>query len=276
MTPALLLLAALLAQADTESPPPPPEAPAAQPATAPEPAQPAPEAPEPRTGSRVHRALMQNAPASTAQPAPPPAGEPPLRLPITATLGLVNQLATHRSYDLVSENDALPMVRIAAGYALDLRASKLDLELGFQSGGSSAVVHNVRDAGLWLRGLDVGATYRHALFKYLHPYARLAAGYDWATLTVGEQLQRTSRPSLTGMAGLGVPVVMIDRGGEPHALFVLDFGLGYTLRQSFVFDALEPEPPARPAPDAIGRVPLDLGRMQLSGITWRLGLTFRL
>ena len=113
---------------------------------------------------------------------------------------------------------------------IDHAESLLDVELGFQSGGSSATVHGIRDASIWLRGLDLGATYRYPLLRFLHPYARLAAGYDWATLELGNVLQRVGQPSVTAMGGIAVPVVQLERDGEKHPLFMLDFGVGYTLR----------------------------------------------
>lgn len=230
----------------------------------------------------ISAALLGQTPDGASPPSPPPAPAAETttssawRPPLTATLGFGSQYATHRSYDLVDDDDVMPTVRAAVGYGFQLPRALLDVELGYQSGGTSASLHGLRESSLWLHGVDVGATYRYSLFKYLQPYAGIAAGYEWATLEAGALQQRVGSPRVTAMAGLGVPLVLIPRDGQDHALFFVDFGVGYTLRPLFAFDAMKPEPPAKPAPDAIPIAPLDLGRMELSGLTWRLALTFRL
>jgi opacity protein-like surface antigen len=199
--------------------------------------------------------------------------------PLTASFGLGAQVVTNRAYDMVDDNDHLAMVHVGAGYGFELAGGTLELELGYQGGSTSAPLHGGSDANLWLRGLELNATYRYPLARYFEPYARLGAGVDWATLSLndGALNQRVSVLSGSAMLGFNVPLVASkDELGRRRTRLALDVGLGYAQRQAADFNALAPEPPDKVSPDTIGYNGINLGKLFLSGITYRIGLTARL
>lgn len=198
--------------------------------------------------------------------------------PLTASLGVGAQVVTDRAYDMVDDNDHLPMIHVGAGYRFQLAGGGLELELGYQGGSTSAPLHAGADAKLWLRGLELSATYRYPLWRFCEPYARLGLGVDWATLSLdGDALtQRVSVPSGSAMVGFSVPLVTTKAEAGRRALVAIELGLGYALRRAADFNALAPEPPGKVSPDAMGQTGIDMGKLFLSGITYRVGLIARL
>ena len=198
--------------------------------------------------------------------------------PVSASLGYASEVFSSREYDLVDGDDHLPMWRLGAAYTLRPARGILDLELQVHTGATSESAHQALESKLWLRGVGAGATWRYPLYRHLEPYARLGASYDWATLTMGgeNRLEQTvSRPAANGMLGLQVPMPLRPDGENIPAI-VLDFGVGYTLRPAFAFNAMAPREPDEPAEDPIARVPTNLGDISLSGISYRILLSFRL
>jgi hypothetical protein len=198
--------------------------------------------------------------------------------PLTASFGLGAQVVTDRAYDMVDDNDHLAMVHVGAGYGFELARGTLELELGFQGGGTSAPLHAGPDAKLWLRGLELSATYRYPLSRFFEPYARFGAGVDWAALSLNDDAlsQRVSVLSGSAMLGFNVPLVGSSTELGRGFRLALDVGLGYSQRQAADFNAVAPEPPDKVSSDAIGRAGINLGKLFLSGITYRVGLTARL
>jgi len=194
--------------------------------------------------------------------------------PLCASFTFGSQVVTAREWDLVDEDDHLPMTRFAAGYRLPLSEGVLELDLAFQLGSTSATLHELNEASLSLRGLEVGAMWRWPLLRYFQPHARLGLGWDWATLSIGALVQRDSSPGATGLIGFSVPFVVNRRGDQLHEWLAFEASLGYAARPSFVFDALAAE--ASDEPDAIRRGLANVGELPLSGIVYRFGLTLRL
>jgi hypothetical protein len=195
-------------------------------------------------------------------------------LPLTASIGYAGQVVTSRSYDMVDNNDHLPALRLSAGYLFAAPRGALELGLGYQTGSTDATLHAAGKAGLWMRGLDLSATYRYRLADLVEPYARLSAGYEWATLSIGDDdgpYQRVSNPVGTAMIGTTFPAL----AGERLPRIAVDFGIGYALRPAFNFDALKPST-TPPSTDAIAQVPLSVGALPASGIVYQIALTLRI
>lgn len=209
--------------------------------------------------------LLSAMPASAALP------------PLSASIGYASEVFSSSDYDFVDADDHLPMWRFGVAYTLRPARGALDLELQAHTGASGDSVHQAQQTSLWLRGVEAGATWRYSLLRHLEPYARLGAGYDWATLSIasGRLEQTVGRPAANGTVGLQIPMP-IRPDAENVSAIVLDFGVGYTLRPSFGFHALAPPTPDDPGEDPIARVPTNLGSMSLSGISYRILLSFRL
>lgn len=202
---------------------------------------------------------------------------------VSAGLGYAAQFNSARSYDLVDVDDLLAMYRVAAAASFELPVGFLDVEVGFQSGAAQETVHGGQATAvnpplttqLWLRGLDAGVRYRYPLFSHLQPYLHLAAGWDWVTLTVGDTTRLTQTVSnFAGSATVGVQVpIRLGSGRGRLPELVLDAGLGYTLRPAYGFTALAPEPPN--GSDLVAHAAVNLGALPMSGLTYRLLLSFR-
>lgn len=196
-------------------------------------------------------------------------------VPLTLRLGYAGQVSTARAYDLVDENDHLPLFRVGAGYSLLLPMGRLEVEGGFLSGGTSASLHQVATAKLGLVGVELGAAYRVRMGTSLEPYAQVLVGHDWLNLEVATLSQRTGQLSATGL--LGVSLLIPTRpGDEASSAFVLDFGVGYGLRPEARFDALSAESPEKAGEEPIRSAPLPVGALPLSGVTYRLQVGLRL
>jgi hypothetical protein len=162
----------------------------------------------------------------------------PVRCPVLCVLG-----ARH------------PLRPAEAGYGFELARGTLELELGFQGGGTSAPLHAGPDAKLWVRGLELSATYRYPLWRFFEPYARFGAGVDWARLSLNDDAlsQRVSVLSGSAMLGFNVPLVASKDELGRRTRVALEVGLGYAQRQAADFNALAPGPPdkARAGGDAM-------------------------
>lgn len=200
--------------------------------------------------------------------------------PFHVNLGVSTQVFSARGYDLVDVDDHFHSFRFGAGTTFVLRTWRLDVEAGVTTGGTDATSHVQLASGLGLVGLDVSATARFPVLSWLHPYVRVGAGYDWATLTLTGAATRMSQTAgvVSGQAGAGVQfTVRVTRENQRGVFLFLDLGVGGVLRPGAAFNAVAPVPPATPPVDPIGtRGSVNVGTLPLSGITWRgmAGLRF--
>lgn len=181
-----------------------------------------------------------------------------------------------RSYDFVDDDDHLGLWRVETSWTKEAWRGQLQLGLGGFSGATKAAAHQTLSADLWLRGIEASATYRYPALRWLEPYARAAVALEWATLSVlaGQRLEQTALAPV-GSGLLGVDVVVPLAGAARRAL-VLDLGVGYAVRSAYQFDELKAPSPAKPGPENIPRSGVPLGALQLSGITYRIGVALRL
>ena len=197
---------------------------------------------------------------------------------LSASVGYTAQYFTARTQDLVDVDDQTSGFRVAAGATLAVGWGAVDFEAAWQTATTGATAHAAVPTQLAMRGVELGATWRYPLHRNLHPYAHLGAGWDWATLTLFNEQRLTqlvSHPSGTGLLGLQVPFVIGNSPRHPPTLLI-DLGVGYVLRPVYTFDQLGPGPVANPGPEPIGNAAVSLGTMPLSGITWRLLVSFRM
>ncbi len=199
------------------------------------------------------------------------------RPPLSLRLGYAAQVNTDRAYDLVDEDDHLPLFRVGAGYHLPVPAGRLELEAGLLTGGSSASLYNQGTAGLGLVGVELGAAYRLPLGTHFEPHVQLFVGYDWLTLKLEPFKQRVGRPSATGLLGMTFLIPTQPRTPGGTAFFV-DVQVGYAFRPVADFDALEAESPEPPEGEdvSVPQSSLRLGSLPLSGVAYRLQLGLRL
>ncbi|QRO02095.1 hypothetical protein JRI60_25325 [Archangium violaceum] len=199
------------------------------------------------------------------------------RPPVSLRLGYAGQVSTARAYDLVDENDHLPLFRVGAAYALPLTGGRLEVEGGFLAGGTFASLHQVAEARLGLVGVELGAAYRVSLGSFVEPYAQALIGYDWLDLRIGQLRQDVGQVSATGLLGVSFVVPLHPgRAGGPSPAFLFDVGAGYGFRPGARFDALAPEPPGKGQTEPIPSTALQAGSLPLSGVAYRIQVGLRL
>lgn len=192
---------------------------------------------------------------------------------LSASAGYSTQVFVARGYDLVGIDDNLHQGRVAVGTGFNLPFGALDLEVGFATGGTNSVSHTSVPVQFVLKGLQLGALYRVAVRSWFQPYAQVIGGFDWATLTLVNEMRLTQTVSSfsgTGLLGVQFAVRMGSPKAERVPWMIFDLGAGAVLRQVSRFDAMAPEAP-KPAPTdplAVGSV--NVGSVPLSGFTGRV------
>jgi|APLak6261679142_1056127.scaffolds.fasta_scaffold00031_57 hypothetical protein len=192
--------------------------------------------------------------------------------PLSVDLGYSTQVFTARGFDLVNVNDNLHQFRVGAGTGFALPLGALDLELALATGGTRGTTHGVVPVDFSMLGLQLAASWRVPVTTWFHPYAQLGGGYDWVTLTLFDErrlTQTVGRFSGTGLLGVQLAVRLGPARQDRLPVLFFDLGLGATLRQAPSFDAMGPQAPTKPPPDAIATSTVNLGSVPLSGFTAR-------
>lgn len=190
---------------------------------------------------------------------------------LQASVGYAGQYFSARQYDLLDVDDQLAMTRVAVGTGFSLPVGALDVDVAYSDGASQGAAHGTVPTAFWLRGLQLGATWRLPVRSWFQPYLQLSGGLDWATLTLFNEARLTQTVvSSSGMGLVGVQFsVRLGRRSEkrlPSLLF--DLGGGGVLRTAARFDALAPTVDQPPA-DPIASGSVNLGTLPLSGYTLR-------
>ena len=192
---------------------------------------------------------------------------------LLASAGYSTQVFGARGYDLIGVDDNLHQGRVAVGTGFNLPFGTLDLEVAFSTGGTRSVSHTVIPVEFALKGLQLGVGYRVAVRSWFQPYAQVAGGYDWATLTLANETRLTQTVgsfSGTGLLGVQFAVRMGGAMSPRVPWLIFDLGAGAVLRPLTRFDAMAPAP-VRPAPtDPITVSSVNVGSVPLSGFTARL------
>lgn len=192
---------------------------------------------------------------------------------LSASAGYSTQVFTARGYDLIGFDDNLHQGRVAVGAGFSLPFGALDLEVAFSTGGTASTSHSTIPVQFVLKGLQLGLAYRVAVRSWFQPYAQIAGGYDWATLTLANESRLTQTVGSVSAGGL-LGVQFGVRMGSPKASrvpwLIFDLGAGAVLRPQTRFDAMAPQPvkPAPTDPIVVGTV--NVGSVPLSGFTARL------
>ena len=191
---------------------------------------------------------------------------------LSVSAGYSTQVFTARGYDLVSVDDNLHQGWVAVGTGFVLPFGWLDVEAAFATGGTVSTTHATIPTEFALKGLQLGVSYRAPVLSWLHPYAQIAGGYDWATLTLMDESRLTQTvASVSGTGLLGVQFAIRMGPKEKRVPWlVFDLGAGAVLRPASHFDAMGPFPVVKPAADAIPSASVNLGTVPLSGFTARI------
>lgn len=191
---------------------------------------------------------------------------------LSVSAGYNTQVFIARAYDLIGVDDNLHQGRVAVGAGFGVPFGALDFEVGYAGGGTASTSHGVR-VDFALKGVQLGVTYRVPVRAWFQPYAQLAGGYDWATLTLIDPTRLTQTVgNFSGVGLLGVQFAVKLGGATPRRLpwMIFDLGAGAVLRPASHFDAMAPAEPRQPPADPIVVGSVNLGNVPLSGFTARL------
>lgn len=192
---------------------------------------------------------------------------------LAMSAGYSTQVFAARGYDLIGYADNLHQGRVAVGTGFLLPFGALDLEAAFATGGTSSVSHGAVPVQFALKGLQLGVTFRVPVKSWFHPYAQVAGGYDWATLTLVDSSRLTQTVgsfSGTGLLGVQFAVRMGSQKAARVPFLIFDLGAGAVLRQDSRFDAMAPEAPTPAPSEPLAQGSVNLGSVPLSGFTMRL------
>lgn len=192
--------------------------------------------------------------------------------PVTVEAGLGERWVTDRAFDAVSDVDGLALVSLAAVYRPAFGGGRLGLRAGWGYSGTSAVAYQSLSTSFALHTFDAGATWR--LFE-TGPGALVARGavsLDVASLSLAGASAGTKVSGYGYAAGLQAAVgYELWHGETPEERrfgMLVEAGYGLRVNQPHFVLAADTASDAKPAP--VAAVPVDAGRMGISGPFWRI------
>ncbi|MCB9650540.1 MAG: hypothetical protein H6730_28710 [Deltaproteobacteria bacterium] len=233
------------------------------------------------------------APASAPPPAPPapslvaqPDAVDAAGLFLGPYLRLSGLVVKDPGFGLVAHFGAL--VRIEGGIEVAPFAGNrgLSFEAGLGAGFQAATSFETVESQLGVTSLQVAALYRVPVFTYLAGYAKVGGAVNFAHLRFAkgvfekevDQVKVAPSGSLVGGLELTIPVGYTPMGGGgKKANNWLGFFLevGYELYGNLDFDHVRRDVDEDTDPARIPVLAQELGDLDLSGVTWRLGGSFR-
>jgi hypothetical protein len=186
-------------------------------------------------------------------------------------MSLGGSYVTDRSFDLVSDVDALPSAELRVGLAPGWLNRHLELDLALGIDGNSGSTFQAWETSFTDWGVQLGLRYRQPLGHIFSAYGRVAGvvDLDRLRLSTGGDSPALSQTVLSPgvQFGAGVEVQLASWSG---GRFGFTFEVDYVLHPAPArFDALTPDGDGAPTPIAF--VPVDAGSVNLSGLRWRLG-----
>lgn len=176
------------------------------------------------------------------------------------------------------------------GFADEDLASFADIGLGVEVWNGLSVVAEYRtglerttlfgtlESDFRTHAARLGLRYRYPLLSWLHPYVAAGVSFNWGDLDL-DSGSRTYDDTAFGVGGYvlgGIAAIWYfgDPEGPDKVTFWDRLGIGitndygYTFGPTLAFDEVRPE-------NAGGARPADLGEVDMSGFTWRIGLSIR-
>jgi hypothetical protein len=147
----------------------------------------------------------------------------------------------------------------------------------YHTGSEHAPVFDTMTMDFATHAARFGVQYRYPLLSWLHPYVLAGVGFNWGDIDL-ETDTNTYDDTDFGVSGFVLGgIALVWYFGDPadqdaSALQRMGIGLtndyGYTFGPGYTFDELQPE-------DGGGDPVANLGEVDMSGFTWRVGITLR-
>jgi hypothetical protein len=180
--------------------------------------------------------------------------------------GIGQRYVASSSFDLVSQNDALAQLHLAASKGL---AEGVDARLTWNLAASSAPLFGAGgEASLFANDLLLGLRWRFVEMRRLVLAIQADGGVALGWLSLGAGSDFAASPAAGGHASITFPFGFGENDAPLHAALSLD--LGYLWVRGFDF-----EPSADAAKGKIAVAGAPLGRMPLSGPAFALSLSTR-
>lgn len=223
--------------------------------------------------------------ASTAlsRTAPAPSGDGLFLGPYARLSGIV---ARDAGFGFTSPIGAL--VRFDAGVEVaPFSADRgLAFELGLSAGISGATRYGAIETQLAMTSIQAAVLYRQPVLPYFVAYGRAIGAVNWGHLRLAEDYLETEidqvARSVSGGGALGleasIPLEYTPNDGQARGAanyigFFVEFG--YEVHGDLRFDGARRDVDLDADPAPIAQVGQDLGTLNLTGWTWRLGGSFR-
>ena len=203
-------------------------------------------------------------------------------LPVVAQeLSFTASAAGHNVQDdgifVFSDSSVNMAVNLSLGYEVFPNLSVLgEYETGSQSGDFLSAMQ----MDFTLYAARFGLQYRYPLLPFLQPYVQAGVSFNWGDVDLNTTSGTSYDDTAFGVGGFvmgglalvwyfGDPVANPDVGAIKRMGIGLTNDYGYTFGPKLQFSELRPEDGNESGPDA------NLGEVDLSGFTWRIGVTLR-
>jgi hypothetical protein len=179
---------------------------------------------------------------------------------------------TDRSYDLIDGTDAVPVADLRAGFSPGWQGDRIELNVGYVRAGQGGTSFQTWQTELRTQTVQLGATYRYRFHVPFAVYGRAAwlVDFDRMELWTDDASPHLAQSTVTygALAAGGGEAVIFDSG---RAKVGLCLEVGYALRFAPAnFDHLLPDV-GDPKPAPVQFTAVNAGKVDLSGVQWRLG-----
>jgi len=216
-------------------------------------------------------ALMAAAAPAGAEGISAAADPAPLRWSVALSAGAA--YATDPSFDLVSGGDAMPAGEVRVGFSPGWLSGRLELDAAYGYHGAAGTTFQRWQTSLAVQSFQLGARYGLPVWRWLGVYGRAAALADIDHLALSSTdgawraRQTTSTFGVLGALGAEARVVRTARFALGLALEV-----GYAQRFGAAHFGALVSSAGGDGPAPVAFAPVDAGRVDLSGLQWRMGV----
>ena len=197
--------------------------------------------------------------------------------PLLVEVGYGDQVATSRTFDLVSTQDHLSGFQLSVATRLLERWPRVWVEVSEFYGGTSADLHGIGSAALAFHEVGASALYRRTLVGPLGWYAKAGPRLAIGQLSIedasgnGQLGQWNTTVGLGGAAGLEAALRLGQHDAGEGTTLGLRLEAGYIWFPDLSFNALQvPKPTTTTPGPSLVTSNVAVGSLNLSGIHWGL------
>jgi hypothetical protein len=197
--------------------------------------------------------------------------------PVMVELGYGDQVATSRTFDLVSTQDNLSGLQLSLATRPYAPWGRVWVEVSEFYGGTSGDLHGDGVAVLSFHELGASAIYRHELIGPFGWYAKLGPRVALGQLNIQDESgnnqlgQWNATVGAGGAAGLEGSILFTGREGEASGAIGVRLEVGYVWFPDLSYNSLQaPKSTPVAGQQPIASADVAMGSLNLSGVHWGL------